>query len=78
MTVAELIKALEAMPRDLEVLIVDSHRHELDEAAVDLARRIPPGVPIPGMFDWRWERDNPQPDNDNPDDPFTERIVVVY
>lgn len=71
MKVAELVKALEALPADLEVLIMDGRSYELDEANVDLARRLPPGVPIDGMYDWKWEQHNP-------DERYTERIVIVY
>lgn len=73
MTVAELIVALESMPRDLEVCVLDTHRQEVEEAAIDMARRIPPGVPIPGMHDWRWESEKPESD-----DPYVERIVLIY
>lgn len=78
MTVAELIKALEAMPDDLEVLVCDAHSYELDEIAIDYGRRLPEGVPWEGLHDWRWERDNPQPDNNDPNDRFTQRIAIIY
>ena len=71
MTVTELIEVLRTLPGDLEVLVMDRHSGDADEAAVDIGRRVPPRVPIQSFHDWAWE-------TSNPDERFSERVVVLY
>lgn len=71
MTVEELVYQLTALPGDLEVAVMDKHGYELEDAAVDVALRLPPGVPFVGTHEWQWETDNPP-------ERFSERVVVIY
>ena len=71
MTVDELRKALEELPGDLEVCVMEHHGYVLDEACIDLARRLPDGVPFVDGQEWKWE-------NDHPSEQFSERVVVIY
>lgn len=71
MTVTELMTVLQSLPGELEVTVMDKHGYELEDAAVDVARRLPPGVPFEGFHDWKWEKDSPE-------GRFSERVVVVY